>query len=106
MLRIKKKFDQWRSEPEEVRLRIATTLTATTGFGIALVWFFILLPLQLVLTRPSEPDAVTQELKSAVESVQEGEVAGAKSTPSPTPTPTPDVQYLHGTRPSRQGLND
>lgn len=94
--RIKRKFARWRQEPEEVRLRIATALTAGTGLVVVLLWLFVLLPLQLMLTRPGESDEVTEELQAAIESVQNGQVAGATATP----TPTPDVEYYHGTRPS------
>ena len=97
--RIRKKFERWREEPQEVRLRIATLLTAGSGIVIAIVWLFILLPLQLMLTRPVGSDEVGEELQAVVESVQNGQVAGATTTP----TPTPEVEYYHGTRPTRSG---
>jgi hypothetical protein len=81
--KIKRKFALWRGEPEHVRLRIATYLTGATGGVVVLLWLFVLLPLQLALTGPSEGDAVTEEL---------GEVAGlvASATPTPTPSTSPN----------------
>jgi len=75
--RIQQKFVAWRGEPEHVRLRIATYLTGATGGVIALLWLFVLLPLQLALTHPSKATAPST-----------GEVAGAVTSATPTPTPS------------------
>jgi hypothetical protein len=100
--RVRQKFAQWRKEPEAVRLRIATLLTAGSGAVVVALWLFVLLPLQLVMSRPSSPDAVTEEFQAAITPLNDGEVAGVADIPTPTPSPTPGVEYYHGTRPSLQ----
>lgn len=96
--KIQRKFAQWRQEPPEVRLRIATVLAAGTGLVVALVWLVVLLPLQLHFGRPATSDAVTEELRGAVSGVRDV----PSLSPSSTPTPSPEVEYFHETRPSIQ----
>lgn len=92
---IRKKFDQWRQEPEHVRIRIATLLTVGSGATISLLWLFVLLPVQLKFDRPSQPK--TNELAPAAASApKDGVVSGIQDVlPSPSATP----QYYNGTRP-------
>ncbi len=102
--RIKGKFAAWREEPEDVRLRIATLLTAGTGIVAAAFWLFILLPLQLHLQRPTAPTEEAGGLQAVLQDWRGGQVSGVQDIPSPSPSlsPTPDVQYYHTTRPSLQ----
>lgn len=71
---MKRKFEQWRKEPEHVRLRIAFGLTLVSGAIVMLLWGAVLLPLQLYLGSDS------------------GNVAGVTDRaeePTPTPLPSP-----------------
>lgn len=106
---VTRKFEHWRQQPEHVRLRIATLLTAASGGILLVVWMTVLLPLQLYFVRGGNDDA---ERETAVPVAQEQvpQVGGVQDTspvlpatlpplvPSPTastsPSPTPPVQQL------------
>ena len=89
--RVRQQFARWRQEPEAVRLRIATLLTGGAGIVIAALWLLVLLPLQLVLTKPSSNDGVVQQLQAVIQPTASPQVAGASTLPTSltTPEPTP-----------------
>jgi hypothetical protein len=48
--RIQKRIEDLRQEPEHVRLRVASLLTAASGVVLVVLWITVLLPLQLWMT--------------------------------------------------------
>lgn len=107
--RIQRKFEAWREEPEHVRFRIASLLTAGSGVVLTLLWLVVLLPLQLRLSSPNEPDEVTQAIGDVARGrddatpPSEGAVSGAQDQAIFEPTPNPaDATLYHGTRPTRR----
>lgn len=100
--RIHRKIEHLRQQPEPVRLRAATLMTAVSGAALVIVWLAVLLPLQLALSRPATPEN-PGPLKSAWQQFRrerekqtqqaiappEQEVSGARvSLPSPSLSPS------------------
>ncbi len=109
MKSIKRKLEDLRQQPEAVRMRAATLLTAVSGGMLIILWVAVLLPLQIKFNSPDSPAAETATNNTVVPSTlplrqdvagistqtQEPSlpVATAPAVPSlvasPTPTPVP-----------------
>lgn len=101
MQRIKRKIEELRQQPEPVRLRAATVLTAACGVVLVVLWVAVLLPLQLHFNRGEGTDEASQARTSPVVSpsaalaVPQGtgleNVAGTRDTSRPAPLPSAEL---------------
>lgn len=55
MKSIKRKLEDLRQQPEAVRMRAATLLTAASGGVLIILWVTVLLPLQIKFSSPDSP---------------------------------------------------
>jgi hypothetical protein len=95
--RIKRKIEDLRQQPEPVRLRAVSIMTAVSGLVLVVLWAGVLLPVQLAFTRDNQADLPERELFNQVaDSVptlrqnlesgsESGQVGGVRVT-NPTPT--------------------
>ncbi|MEX1997686.1 MAG: hypothetical protein WEA04_03350 [Candidatus Andersenbacteria bacterium] len=106
MRKIKEKIEYLRQQPEPVRLRAASLLTAASGVVLVIVWLTILLPLQLKLNRgdnatgrqvliPSPSPLPSSNLLGQPLPPLRSQVAGTVN-----PTPTPQLPLNNDTRPA------
>lgn len=75
---LRKKIDHWRSQPEHVRVRLATRLTWGSGAALIILWLAILLPFQLYIARDDSTSPAVQGTSTA-------------SVPPKTPSPSPSA---------------
>lgn len=117
---IRRRLDHLRDQPEPVRLRAATLLTAGTGGVLVVLWLAVLLPLQIKLTAPDKPEEATTAQNTTdtnVPALTQGgfparlpqeTVAGTQSTPlfAPLPQATTDPAALIEATPSPSPTNN
>lgn len=93
---IRRKIDHLRQQPEDVRLRAATLMTAGVGAILVVAWLAILLPLQISLNNnDSSEDA---PIERATQPEQEPALA------LPSQALRPDVAGVATTSPTRAPL--
>jgi hypothetical protein len=97
----RRKIEHLRKQPEHVRLRAASIMTAVSGVALVTIWLTILLPLQLHFSKPAEEDTApvaTQQAiaptllpSSAVSGAQDRVVDTQIGSPLPSSTPVATI---------------
>lgn len=110
---IKQRIEHLRQQPEPVRMRAVTLLTAGSGALLVVLWLTVLLPLQIRLNSPHAPAAENQtalsptvspaalQLAAPLPALQVPGVAGVRTatpvpqspvaTISPSPSASPEA---------------
>lgn len=106
----RRKIEHLRKQPEHIRMRAASLMTAASGVVLVVVWLTILLPLQLHFTKPadqqSEPVATYQAAiptstpDSAVSGAQDQTNLYGNPNVTALPSPTPFATILPGQEPT------
>lgn len=78
MASIKSKIEELRRQPEHVRLRAATILTAISGGVVVLLWVTVLLPLQLHFANPAPKNEAPQTAVRPTLEPSAGVVSGVR----------------------------
>ena len=92
--RIRAKIDYLRKQPEQVRLRAATTWTAIAGSIIALLWITVILPLEIKMNRSDSKENLSANkilplpTQPVPTTSPESAVAGVRVTPTLPPLST------------------
>lgn len=80
---IKQRIEHLRKQPEPVRMRAVTLLTAGSGALLIVLWLTVLLPLQIRLNSPHDPAAENQTALSPTVSPTVSPAASQLAAPLP-----------------------